>query len=416
MTDQSLWNRAGIAEFWRRWEGQVVDGLLPLREYVGGAADHAVFLTEYHLASSRRTAVKLVLASGRNAAMLLERWRTAEAVPLPQLIRLFGCGSGALHGVEFVYVVMEYADEELASVLATRCLTAAEARDLLEPVLDALVRLHAEGFVHGHLSPANILAVDDRLKLSSDSLCRWAGERTRLRDCDEWDAPEMVRGEVSPAADIWSLGALVAAALTKRSASAGALPEPFREIVSHCLPENPGHRWTASQIQAYLSAPVPAARAGKRPRSFRWIAAPVAALLVVVLIVIWSGRGIHRAASPIAASALPQSPAPLPPARPDRVHSARTAGARVQRVSPDIPQKARETIRGTVRINVKVEVDESGNVTDASIVPPEGSRYLANLTLDAARRWRFPPGRSQEWLLRFQIRRTDTTILPERLK
>ena len=394
-----------------------MDGLLPLCQYLGGSPDRAVFRTEYHLANSRRAAVKLVLAGGRNAAMLLDRWRAAEAVSHPRLVRLFGCGSGTLRGVEFVYVVMEHAEEDLASVLETRCLTATEARDILGPTLDVLAYLHSEGFVHGHLSPANVLAVDDQLKLASDSVCRWEGECARLRDCDQWDAPETARGGVSPAADMWALGAVLTAALTQRPVCSSALAEPFQEIVSHCMKENPGDRWTAGQILAYLAAPIPAgARSAKRPSSMTWIAIVLAALLVFVAAVTWLRHGAHQTAPPIAVNAVRPNPVQPNPVRPQRPRASRATAAALRQVLPEIPGKARDTIHGTVRINVRVDVEESGSVADASIVPPEGSRYLANLTLDAARRWHFPPGNRQQWLLHFQLQQAGTKVSTERLK
>ena len=52
MRTESLWNRAGITEFWKGWEGQIVDGALPLRRYLGGSAERAVFLTDYRKAST----------------------------------------------------------------------------------------------------------------------------------------------------------------------------------------------------------------------------------------------------------------------------------------------------------------------------------------------------------------------------
>src|SRR5260370_6838854 len=67
-----------------------------------------------------------------------------------------------------LYVVMEYADENLSLVLSSRPLTAAETREMLPPGLDALRYLHGKGFVHGHLKPANIMATGDQLKVSTD--------------------------------------------------------------------------------------------------------------------------------------------------------------------------------------------------------------------------------------------------------
>jgi hypothetical protein len=43
-----------------------------------------------------------------------------------------------LGNMGLIYVVMEYAEENLSQILPHRPLTPAEAREVLEPVLDAL--------------------------------------------------------------------------------------------------------------------------------------------------------------------------------------------------------------------------------------------------------------------------------------
>ena len=76
---------------------------------------------------------------------------------------------------------MEYAEEDLSQVVAQRTITPAEAREMLEPVLDALSYIHANGFVHGHVKPGNIVGVDEQLKLSSDSVCLSSKGNSGLR-------------------------------------------------------------------------------------------------------------------------------------------------------------------------------------------------------------------------------------------
>ena len=47
--------------FWQQCEGQVIDGF-PLRQYLGGGEDQAVFLTEYGGETPRKAAIKLTHA------------------------------------------------------------------------------------------------------------------------------------------------------------------------------------------------------------------------------------------------------------------------------------------------------------------------------------------------------------------
>jgi TonB family protein len=79
-------------------------------------------------------------------------------------------------------------------------------------------------------------------------------------------------------------------------------------------------------------------------------------------------------------------------------------------VLPNVPEKARATIRGTVRISIKVGVDDSGNITDAAIDSPGPSPYFANLALQAARQWKFAPARNRanDWTIRFKLSNSGT--------
>jgi TonB family protein len=94
-------------------------------------------------------------------------------------------------------------------------------------------------------------------------------------------------------------------------------------------------------------------------------------------------------------------------------------GKVVQQILPDAPQKVRDTIRGKVRLSVKVNVDESGAVTQATLDAPGPSQYFADRTLAAAKLWKFVPakldGRNvpSQWLLYFEIDPAATTVHPK---
>ena len=104
----------------------------------------AVFLTDYAPPDVRKAAIKLIPADSAEAKGLLGRWRHAANLTHPNLLQIFDMGRGELDGAPVLYVVMEYAEENLSSVIApNRQLAAEEARDILGPVVDAL------GFVHG---------------------------------------------------------------------------------------------------------------------------------------------------------------------------------------------------------------------------------------------------------------------------
>jgi TonB family protein len=81
----------------------------------------------------------------------------------------------------------------------------------------------------------------------------------------------------------------------------------------------------------------------------------------------------------------------------------------VHQVIPDVSEKARSTIRGTVRINVRVQVNPDGTVSSAALDSPASSQFFANLALKAARDWRFAPSANPSALLRFDFTNTGGT-------
>jgi TonB family protein len=89
-------------------------------------------------------------------------------------------------------------------------------------------------------------------------------------------------------------------------------------------------------------------------------------------------------------------------------------------VLPEVPSKARQTIRGKVKVSVRVHIDPSGSVTLAELDSAGPSKYFAQLALEAARRWKFVPAKAtdreiaDEWILRFEFFRTETKAVPVR--
>ncbi|MEI9970886.1 MAG: energy transducer TonB [Ignavibacteriota bacterium] len=79
-----------------------------------------------------------------------------------------------------------------------------------------------------------------------------------------------------------------------------------------------------------------------------------------------------------------------------------------------MPEYARKTIRGAVKIQVRAKVNAAGHVEDAT-VESHNSKYFAKLTLEAVRQWEFAPVPG-EWLLRFEFTTAGTTVHPSRLR
>jgi hypothetical protein len=56
---------------------------------------------------------------------------------------------------------------------------------------------------------------------------------------------------------------------------------------------------------------------------------------------------------------------------------------------PDLSRRARESIRGVIKIAVRVIVDRSGNVVAATLDNRRSSKYFARAAMDAAWKWKF---------------------------
>jgi eukaryotic-like serine/threonine-protein kinase len=321
-----------------KWVGQVFDGKFRLGEFVGGDEGSSVFLTDYDSPDVRKAAIKLVPADSPEAEGLLARWRHAAKLAHPHMIRLLDMGRGELDGAPVLYVVMEYAEENLSSVIARRPLAAAEARAILGPVVDALAYVHNKGFVHCRIKPANIMAENDRLKISSDGLCRIGEFSGSVGKPGAYDPPEAAGGRISPAGDVWSLGMTLCESLTQRlpvwertnqaePALPSTLPVEFLDLARHCLRRDPQLRWSVADISARLlpNAPAPpkqivrGAQYASARRRFVGTAAPIGLALLAILAAV---RVFHHHSHTEPAHSAAAAEAPAQPKVQSTVHAA----------------------------------------------------------------------------------------------
>ncbi len=195
-----------MTEVWTKWEGEVVNGIYPLRRFLSASGHSAVFLSDHRALDLPNTALKLVSLVPTLAQAQLSHWTTAGALSHPHLIQMLDSGRCRLGGLEFLFVVMEYAEQTLSQILPHRALTLDEVREMLPPTLDALAFLHRKNLVQGQLKPSIMLVVEDQLKLASDTV-RPVGESTgNIAEHSAYDPPEARDGRFSAAGDIWSLG------------------------------------------------------------------------------------------------------------------------------------------------------------------------------------------------------------------
>src|SRR5215469_220965 len=378
-------------EEWKSWEGRVVE-IFPLQQWLGGSDHSAVFLTEIP-GASQRAAIKLMEAkNGPDAQQYASQLGATTKLSHPNLIRIFQAGQSTIDDTAVTYVVMECADDDLSQILPTRPLANNEVSALLPPLLGALAYLHGSGLVHGRIKPSNVLAVGDRLKLSADQISSVAEENSQPRRRDPYDAPETAAGIISPAGDVWSVGATLVAALTQNVSFGedsqrdpglpASLSEPYRTIARECLHLDPKKRWSLRQIEAELkaeskSAPAPAppmpnpapVQSRKRPA----FPLTIATVIVLAIFFVFSYfRGNKSGAkntepTPETTTAQPNAAPAVSEAPMAAKASTTTAGEVRHQVLPDVPQSAKNTVTGTVKVTVRAQVDLSGKVNSAEL-------------------------------------------------
>ncbi|KQX64422.1 Stk1 family PASTA domain-containing Ser/Thr kinase [Angustibacter sp. Root456] len=156
--------------------------------------------------------------------------RSAARLNHPGIVQVFDQGS---HG-GVVFLAMEHVPgRTLRDVMRDRGpMTAHEALDLLEPVLDALAAAHSAGIVHRDIKPENVLIRDDgRVKVADFGLARAVGAATThsqtglLIGTVSYLAPEQVeRGTADARSDVYATGVVLFEMLTGTKPFGGDTP------------------------------------------------------------------------------------------------------------------------------------------------------------------------------------------------
>lgn len=248
---------------WRDLVGSLVGGNHRLTEYLGEVGNHGLFAAER---GSDSSIVRLVNID--NAEELQQQqWVDAVTLQHPALAKMLEAGQADLDEYTYVYAVAERPDDNLAEVVATRALTTGEAREVVNSVLQGLSYLHAQGFVHGGISPDNIVAVGDTIKLSPWSIAK--------------------AGPSEMSADLKPLGQTIVEILRQRKpqqqtlADMTSLPSPFRQVAKECgkigcTVEDAQRAFSGEEPQFLVEKPAP------RKMPVAAIVGSLAALLVLV--------------------------------------------------------------------------------------------------------------------------------------
>jgi serine/threonine-protein kinase len=214
--------------------GTIVEHDLRIEALIGGGPHGVVYLATD--ADHQAVALK-VLAAG-----LVER--TDQPIPAtrthhPRLVEIERIGrldDGA------VFLAMPFVDGvDVASLLAEAPLSPRQALPVVRQALDVLRGAHADGMTHGDLKPENLMVsgvglVDDKLRqldepvhvldLALRSLLRPPARGDRPSS-SPYRAPETIkRGRISPSADLYAMGVVLAEMLSGEPLSARVVFDP----------------------------------------------------------------------------------------------------------------------------------------------------------------------------------------------
>jgi WD40 repeat protein/tetratricopeptide (TPR) repeat protein len=299
---------------------------------VGRGGMGVVYKARQHLLQ-RPVALKMVLAgslaSPEQGLRFLQEAELVAQLQHPNIVAVYEVGSHA----DCPYLALEFID---GPSLAQKCggtpQPSAEAARLVEVLAVAAHEAHRRGIVHRDLKPANVLLTPDGIpKIADFGLAKRAELEIGLTrtgavmGTPTYMAPEQAQGNrqaVGPAADVYSLGAILYELLTGRPPFQGetavetlyrvvhdepaavralrpAVPRDLETICLKCLQKDPRKRYGSAAALAedlrrfQAGEPIAARPVGALERAWRWMrrnpgwaatAASAVGLLLVIAI------------------------------------------------------------------------------------------------------------------------------------
>ncbi|GAA2682801.1 serine/threonine-protein kinase [Streptomyces lunalinharesii] len=232
-------------------------------------------------ASARPAAVKVLLPELAHDGHLAERFlreaRTAQAVTSEGVARVLAADlAGGRSWIATEFLAGPTLDD---AVTRFGPLDDAAVREVARSLAGTLQDVHATGLVHRDVKPPNVVLTSRGPRLIDFGIARPEHGLTLTRTgqipvTPGYGAPEQVLGQrVGPAADVFSLGAVLAYAAAGRPAYTGAeitavlyevvhgepdlaaVPEALRYLLAPCFAKDPKARPLPSQVAAAAAAP-----------------------------------------------------------------------------------------------------------------------------------------------------------------
>jgi serine/threonine protein kinase/Tol biopolymer transport system component len=210
------------------------------------------------------------------ARRALQEARSAARVHHPGAVELYDV-LPATETDDAVYLIMELIEGPTLAEIIERGgpLPAPQVAAFGLQLLSVLDAAHALGVVHRDIKPGNIIIAAGQAKLTDFGIAHSVGDprltRTGVMGTQAYLAPELFESApITPAADLWSLGATLCHAAGGRGpferATTGATlrailiddlpaltgPPPLAAAITGLLQRDPARRATASQARAYL--------------------------------------------------------------------------------------------------------------------------------------------------------------------
>lgn len=240
---------------WKSLSGRTLDGGYELKEIVQAQAERATFRVRVLGDYSLKAAASFYLLENAEAKEQIVIWKSLQTLARKTGLSVpLGTGELPIGSKSAIYLVFQTPDETLEDVLKGRALEFEEAAEVLRSVATGLGELHANGFVHGCISPREVLAIGQDIDLSTDCLRRANAKAFVEREPAKYLAPESGPQNLTTASDIWCLGATLFEALAQKPyepglrAEAEALKHPFGTLVARCLEDDPEKRCTLGEL------------------------------------------------------------------------------------------------------------------------------------------------------------------------